>query len=316
MFFNIFLYAIKIAASLAIIDVVCSTALVQPWTYNDLKDCAATICWNVLLIYGKIHIFSNNYIVPPIKYYILCPLSNLIQLSSPDKERIVFVKDGNEMLSYTKKSMISYKNVNEYDFILFYPKNKCTMILNNINDIPDTNEVNSDLLNTTVSFMCCQISITLTNDEIIKKFFEINEFCVNSNKILDEPFVNWYCKKHFNNEFDIKDIKTYSLNLLDKDVNDVLLESGDCILINADTYIINRIDVNQPKIENEATVKCEDVSHLPISSNDETLCENDKNELSDEDIEKIVKETLDDETVEEELNDEIVKEALYNEFAK
>ena len=122
------------------------------------------VAWQIFRIYGKIHILSNNYIIKPFNYYIYSPSTKLFQYFIKD-DCIVFVKDGEEILSYNKKSNIITKDISEYDFILFYPKNQKIMILDNINDIPDINEIDHSILETNVGFMCCQILVELFNKE-------------------------------------------------------------------------------------------------------------------------------------------------------
>lgn len=309
---NILSFILKIAAFAALMDVTYNFLIEQDWTYDDFENFSTTICWSILRIYGKIQIFSNNYIISPFKFYVLPPLTNAIKLVTYEKPHIVFVKDGNETATYLNKSMISYKNVNEYDFILFYPKNKRTMILNNINDIPDKNEVDPSSLNTTVSFMCCQITISLKNEKTIKKFIEINEFCVNSNKILDEAFVNWYCKKHFNNEFDIKDIKTYDLNLLDADVNNIVLGPNKFISITADSYRIDSNDLDvviedsvaEDVSDNDGVQVDNSISELNTSNDNEKLCENNCKDEKTESPSEPIEKDFENEIEKKELNNE------------
>jgi len=312
---NILSFVLKIAAIAALMDITYNFVVEQDWTYDDFENYATTVCWNILRTYGKIQIFSKNYIISPFKCYVLPSLTNVIKLVTFETPHIVFVKDGNEISSYAKKSMIYYKNVNEYDFILFYPKSKGTMILNNINDIPDTNDVDHRLLNTTVRFMCCQITVTLTNDKMIKKSVEINDFCLNSNKILDEAFVKWYCKKHFHNDFDVKEMKTYNLNLLDNHVNNVFLDPSKFISISADAY---SIDSNQPNVviedvtDDDTQIDNTSSELHDLNNNEESyenVCEKDKNETPDESIEKPL-EDVDNEMQTKDLEPEIAKDKI------
>jgi len=283
---NIFLFIVNVAACAAIMDAIYVIVIEQNWTYDDVEDVVTKSCWEFLRIYGKLNIFYNNHIMPPFKNWIYTPIHNMIDLFRADEIRIVFVKDGNEIASYQNKSMI-YKSP-DYDFILFHLNSKRTMILNDLNDIPEGNDVDVCCVHTSVSFMCCQISFTLKNDEIIKKSFEINDFCLNLNKVFEVPFVNWYCKKYFKNDFDINDIKSYKINLLDNDVNELTLEYGDFILIRSNSYVVNKKNKDQ-------FVMMLDMPSVKIekTTNEALDLTNNENE-TDEDIEKIENEIEND----------------------
>jgi hypothetical protein len=276
--FNIFIFALKVGSVILFIDLAFFN-LTHKISYDDIEHFATTIGWNILRTYSKIHIFSNNYIVTPFKHH-LTPLIQYVNrnfVHATEKDIIIFVKDGNEILKYKNKNLISSKDIKEYDFILFCPLNENILILDNINNIPDTDVQPDDpTLHTTCGFMCCQITITLKNENIIKKTFELEDFCVNSNKILDENFVKWYCKKHFPNDFDISDMKTYKINMIDNDVNEVLLGPDEFVVIDKSSYkVYNKKDIDHIKIEK-----------------DDNASDKDKKESSDEDIEKIVNDNL------------------------
>ena len=148
-------------------------------------------------------------------------------------------------MSYKKKSNISTNDVTEYDFILFHPLNEGIMILNNINDIPDINEVDHSILETNVNFMCCQLSIKLNNDKLFTRTLVINDFFVNSNKILDDCFVKWYCNKHFSTEINLSDVKNYKINIIDNEINEIELSPNEFIVINKNSYNVNKNTIKE-----------------------------------------------------------------------
>ena len=255
------------------------------------------VAWQIFRIYGKIHILSNNYIIKPFNYYIYSPSTKLFQYFIKD-DCIVFVKDGEEILSYNKKSNIITKDISEYDFILFYPKNQKIMILDNINDIPDINEIDHSILETNVGFMCCQILVELFNKEYISRTFNINEFCVNSNKILDNSFIKWYCNKNFSDVIKINEIKNYHINLIDNDVNELTLKNDEFILIDKKSYKIYKNKINSNDESKEDDVK-EDENENENENEDE-----DENENENEDANEVEDENEDEDENENENEDE------------
>ena len=212
---------------------------------NKLNNNLINISWEVLKVFGKICIFSDNYVIKPFNKFISKPVIKIIHYLEPEKNRIIFVKDGKEILSYKKKSNISTNDVTEYDFILFHPLNESIMILNNINDIPDINEVDHSILETNVNFMCCQLSIKLNNDKLFTRTLVINDFFVNSNKILDNCFVKWYCNKHFSTEINLSDVKNYKINIIDNEINEIELSPNEFIVINKNSYNVNKNTIKE-----------------------------------------------------------------------
>ena len=311
--FNMFISAFKVGTILFFVDLVFFN-MIGRVTYDDLENFATTIGWKLLRLYSKIHIFSNNYIIIPFKYHILTPTVNIIKSNMNcinKKDRIIFVKDGNEILKFKSKDEISSKNVTEYDFILFYPDNDGALVLDNINNIP-FNNANFSKYQSICGFMCCQITVTLKNDNVVKKTFEIEDFCMNSNKILDEAFVKWYCNKNFPNEINIVEIKTYKINIIDDDVNEIVLTPEDFIIISKLSYkihnkkqktstITNEVDHNN--VVNDAVNDAvNDVVNDVVNSkvNVNIVMDAEKKDSSDEDIEKI--ESLEEESYRKESN--------------
>jgi len=322
--FNIYIFFFKIGAFVFLVDLAFFNML-DRFTYDDLENFATTIGWKLLRLYSKTHIFSNNYIIGPFKHHVLNPVAGLIKSNLAtvnEKDRIIFVKDGNEIQKYKSKDIISSKNVTEYDFILFYPDDEGTLVLDNINNIPSNNE-NFSAFNSKCGFMCCQLTITFNNDTTLKKTLEIEEFCMNANKILDDAFVKWYCNKNFSKEMKIIDIKTYKINIIDNDVNEVLLTPDDFILIDKRSYKIYNKKQKEPNVVTET----DHIKILNDNANDNTNdnatnnannnvndatnidTNADKKESSDEDIEKI--ESLEEEPSKKENNNSSIFSWFY-----
>jgi hypothetical protein len=212
----------------------------------ELNENHGNFLWELLHLYSRASITFNQYILLPTNKYIVTPFSNIIEGSVLDVDRIIFVSDGNPVLKFkSKASMINYLRkerkrdvTTEYDFILFYPKNQNTMILDNINDIPDINHVDKKHINSNVGFMACQLIIHRADGDI-KKHLSLDEYMINGNEILSREFVLWYCKTFFKDEFlNINELKNYTIHLLDNNVNEFKLTQNDSIKIHVDGFTV------------------------------------------------------------------------------
>jgi hypothetical protein len=68
---------------------------------NKLNNNLIDISWEVLKVFGKVCIFSDNYVFKPFNKFISKPVLKIIHYLEPEKNRIIFVKDGKEIL-YSK----------------------------------------------------------------------------------------------------------------------------------------------------------------------------------------------------------------------
>jgi hypothetical protein len=243
----------------------------------ELNENHGNFLWELLHLYSKASITLKQYILLPTKKYIVTPFSNIIEGSVLDVDRIVFVSNGNPVLKFkSKASMIDYLRkdrkrhvTTEYDFILFYPKNQNTMILDNINDIPDINHVDKKHINSNVGFMACQLIIHRSDGDI-KKHLSLDEYMINGNEILSREFVLWYCKTFFKGEFlNIDELSNYTIHLLDNEVNDIKLTHNDTIKIYSDTYKIITYEYDSDNVKNNNE-----------ESNENDNCEKDNNEVN------------------------------------
>lgn len=280
----------------------------------ELSENHSSILWEILHGYSKVSIAYKKHVFTPLTKYVITPFSNMINGTALDIDRIIFVNNGRPILKFkTKTSMYNFFRLSkkkglpvvyEYDFILFYPKNQNTMILDNINDIPDINQVENNQVKSKVGFMACQLIINHSSGDI-KKHLSLDEFMVNGNEILSKEFVLWYCKTYFKDEFvNIEELDTYTIHLLDNNVNEIKLTQNDSIKIYEKDYkIITYEDEDDDEDEEKENTKLSPKSSIECN-------ETEKSEEKEELIELIEKPLINPEPT---INNEtIISNSLEN----
>lgn len=198
---------------------------------DNLKHNMAESFWFVLHKFSIVQLKTHKYIITPFNNYFYKPLQYFLSTTQTTYYKIVFIKDGREILRVKSKDQIKNKGI-EYDFILYYTNKFNILILDLIDDIPDVNYIDSSIFKTKVNFMCCQM-IAETGEEQIKKVFELDEFLLNNNQILCKNFVKWYCYKHFSREKWVETFNfiDYKINIIDNDVNEYEINSNQYLTI-------------------------------------------------------------------------------------
>ena len=258
----------------------------------ELRGDHNNFLWELLHTYSKAVIVYKKYVGTPIKQYIFTPFYTLTEGTILDIDRIIFVSNGHPVLKFkSKKSMLSFLRtskkrgdpVYEYDFILFYPKNQNIMILDDINDIPDINQVANKQVNSKVEFMACQLVIH-NEDGDIKKHLSLDQYMINGNEILSKEFVLWYCKTYFGDEFvNVSNLNKYTIYLLDNNVNEITLTHNDAVKIYTNNYkIISYEDEDEnDEVENDNTESNNEVENDNTESNNQLEIDNKNNNEAD-----------------------------------
>lgn len=265
--------------------------------------------WNFLHAYSKANIVCKKYVTTPFHNYILSPISSMFEGTILDINRVLFVRDGKVILccgslAYAHETidffMLKYSMMFEYDFIVFYPKNQNTMILYKHTDLPKTITVDNNSVNSTVSFMACQLVIH-TPEGDVKKNLELDEFMINGNEILTKEFILWYCKTKFSDLSHVDKLDDYTIYLLDNDINEKKLTPDNGIIINANTYIT----VIYTDSESSSQSEEEDSDEKSDSSNHSVKLEkiDEENEPKEEVVDENEDENEDDKDIKDNDND-------------
>jgi hypothetical protein len=232
--------------------------LMMGFSEDDIRDKIkynfARVAWYILHKFSIIQLRSQKYIINPVYNYLYKPIQYILTSKYHGMYRIVLVKDGRELMKLKRKDDLINKNY-DFDFILYHNDSFNTLILDSVNDIPDLIHIDSNILKTNVSFLCCQMTAEFESTKVTK-LFELSDFLLNNNKILTRDFVKWYCKKHFHNEewVHLYDFDNYSINLIDNEVNEINIDSTQFIVLRENTYNVyknEKYEVKKDESDNE-----------------------------------------------------------------
>jgi hypothetical protein len=150
------------------------------------------IIWNVINYYYDLSISINKLFFKPMYNNIIVPIKTKLYGTILNKNRIIFVKNGVEILKY-RNFCTKLKNIKktDFDFILVYLIDDSILIANSIDDIPNNIYTIDKNLNSNVKFLSCTLNINN------KKFnVNIKPFILKNNIILSQNFIDWYFNKH------------------------------------------------------------------------------------------------------------------------
>lgn len=292
--------------------------LMLGFTNNDIidniKHNIAESFWFILNKFSIIQLKTHKYIITPFNIYFYKPIQHFLSTTQTTYYKIVFIKDGREILRVKSKDQIKNKDI-DYDFILYYTNKFAILVLDIIDDIPDVSFIDPSIFKTKVSFMCCQM-VAETGEEQIRKVFELDEFLLNNNEILSKNFVKWYCYKHFSREKWIKSFNfvDYKINIIDNDVNEYEINSNQYLTIRE----------NECKVYSFTYIFSSDSESINSEKNNENNLseeETDKQEMKEEVKEEVKEENnfssnYDKPLTNEETNSSNSDDSKYNDFVK
>ena len=219
---------------------------------------------------NKICNIRNNIVWQILKLYSNCKFYLTKLKFKYAKKKIIFIEDSCELLKLTINDLEEIKELKsrieediDYNFI-FFVNNNDYIRYNNIDELIENN---FDYNSSSIQF----INISLDYNDIkyninLKK----NNFYIENNILFDKEFMKYYCKKNLKLNYD--ENINYTITILDNDCNKIDIKNDSYIIINKDTYTINKCIINKnnknTEIEDDSIDMCSDIEtkNIPTSS--------------------------------------------------
>ena len=224
---------------------------------NILQNFSIKIAYNIIYLYGVCEIKCNqiyNYILPYFKKY------NIFLFMSDNSNSVLINNQKIEVEVFDIVSNISvFKNdLDKFDLDNFdLDKNSVVVLItepSHINKkiIYEIQNLNKNFELSEISFIAVYLNYDNNRYHINLKTNKYNYYLVGN--IINKLFLQYYINTVLNNiNFIIDDKKSYSLELMDHEVNIIYLGINDSIIIEKNSYHINK--ENLKEVENVENVE-------------------------------------------------------------
>jgi hypothetical protein len=247
---------------------------------NKINNYAINIFYNILYIYSIIQIkaIKIKQIVYPycrIVYEIVNEIlieNNIIKNASANSKTIISFYSNGDLLKLTEYST----NCNQIFTSNLVKPDNCDLITIEDHCINESSQINitcvhniSDIINfaaSNVKFLSFECKYNNNYYNIALKTSKFN-FYMNET-IIDKHFIKYYLKNILSYTYEINDSEfSYTLNLIDQNVNCHILTELDNIIIKKDDYILNKYI----KIDNKEEVDKEELDNKEEEKHKRTL---------------------------------------------
>jgi hypothetical protein len=170
------------------------------------------------------------------------PLRSLIYPVN-EEQHITFIKDGKEIAHMSHNDFFQTTEFPSYDFVIYNIDNN----LIRYNDVNLLKQLGDDIqfVKSSVKFLTVEISIfsDAYDNQYDNQFtisFEEDNFYIENNILFDKPFIMWYLNKYHNFDIDINTAGgfSYTVNLIDNNINCITLTDDECIILTKDNYCL------------------------------------------------------------------------------